>query len=80
MTARAEISYAPRLLGAAEAAAYLGVSPTTLRGLPIPRRVLGGRRLFDRLDLDRYASDLPYEGAHSASEVDECDRLFGVAR
>lgn len=74
---RAEISFAPRLLGAAEAASYLGVSATTLRGLPIPRRVLGGRKLFDRLDLDRYASDLPYEG--EATEVDECDRLFGVA-
>ncbi|MFE3837314.1 DNA-binding protein [Pseudogemmobacter sonorensis] len=79
MGARAELAFAPRLLGHAEAAAYLGVSPTTLRGLPIPRRVLGGRRLFDRLDLDRYASDLPYEGdSQAANEVDECDRHFGL--
>lgn len=76
MGARAEISYAPRLLGQTEAAAYLGVSATTLRGLPIPRRVLGGRRLFDRIDLDAYASTLPYEGETDA--VTECDNLFGA--
>lgn len=70
------ITYQPRLLPAAEAAAYLGVSVTTLRGLAIPRRVMGGLRLFDRLDLDRYASELPYEG--EKSEVDACDSLFGV--
>ncbi len=76
MGARAEIAFSPRLLGASEAAAYLGVSASTLRSLSIPRRILGGRRLFDRIDLDRYASDLPYEG--EASEVDECDRHFGL--
>lgn len=78
MPARAEINYAPRLLGLPEAAAYLGISATTLRGLAIPRRALGGRRLYDRIDLDAYASDLPYEG--EASEVDECDRHFGLSR
>ncbi|WP_225028984.1 helix-turn-helix domain-containing protein [Xinfangfangia pollutisoli] len=71
-------AFAPRLLPAPEAAHYLGVSETMLRGLGLPRRVLGAKRLFDRLDLDRYASDLPYEG--QADEVAECDRLFGVAR
>lgn len=80
MAGRTDITYAPRLLGAADAAAYLGVSPTTLRALPIPRRVLGGRRLFDRLDLDRYASDLPYEGEGAGDEVDACDRHFGLGR
>lgn len=81
MGARAEITFAPRLLGAAEAAAYLGVSASTLRNLAIPRRILGGRRLFDRLDLDRYASDLPYDGQpEDTDEVDECDRHFGLKR
>ncbi len=80
MTGRADISFAPRLLGAAEAAAYLGVSASTLRGLAIPRRVLGGRKLFDRLDLDRYASDLPYDGEGATDEVDACDRHFGLGR
>lgn len=78
MGARAEITFAPRLLGAAEAAAYLGVSASTLRGLPIPRRVLGGRRLFDRLDLDRYASDLPYDG--DEPEENTCAGRFGKIR
>lgn len=78
MSARAEIAFAPRLLGATEAAAYLGVSATTLRTLDLPRRVMGGRRLFDRLDLDAYASALPYEG--DEPEVDTCAGKFGRAR
>lgn len=78
MNARAELTFAPRLLGVSEAAAYLGVSATTLTSLPIPRRVLGRRRLFDRLDLDRYASDLPYEGAEP--EINTCEGKFGRGR
>lgn len=65
-----------RLLGAPEAALYIGVSVTTLRSLPIPRKILGGRKLYDRIDLDAYASDLPYEGE---SEANSCDGLFGTA-
>ena len=65
-----------RLLGAPDAALYIGVSVTTLKGLPIRRRVLGGRKLYDKLDLDLYASDLPYEGE---SEANSCD-VFGMAR
>lgn len=82
MTARAAITFAPRLLPAAEAAAYLGVSPSTLRGLAIPRRVLGGKRVFDRLDLDLYASGLPYEGELDKAGDDEaaCDAAFGITR
>lgn len=78
MMARADLTFAPRLLGSAEAAAYLGVSPSTLRTLPIPRRTLGSRKLFDRIDLDRYASDLPYEGQET--EVELCDDHFGITR
>ncbi|ATI41910.1 DNA-binding protein [Pacificitalea manganoxidans] len=59
---RAAISYVPRLLSAPQAAAYLSVSETTLRTLPISRRELGGKRLYDRLALDAYADDLPIEG------------------
>lgn len=78
MTDRAALTYQPRLLPVAEAAAYLGISASTLRSLPIPRRVLGGRRVYDRLDLDAYASGLPYDG-----QVDEeatCDAVFGTRR
>ena len=40
-----------------------------------------GRKLFDRLDLDRYASDLPYDGQpEDTDEVEECDRHFGLKR
>jgi hypothetical protein len=59
---RAALPYAPRLLGEGEAAAYIGVSPSTLRKLPIPRKTSGARKLFDRMDLDAYADSLPYEG------------------
>lgn len=78
MGKQSQISYQPRLLGATEAAAYLGISATTLRGIGLPRRELGGRRLYDRIDLDAYASGLPYEG--EVDEVSECDNLFGVKR
>ncbi|MCW1932653.1 helix-turn-helix domain-containing protein [Pararhodobacter zhoushanensis] len=79
MTARASITFAPRLLPVAEAAAYLGISPSKLRELQIPRRMLGGKRVFDRMDLDRFASDLPYEG-DDQSKRDEaaCDQAFGI--
>lgn len=77
--ARAQTSLVqPRLLGATDAAAYLGVSETTLRGLGLPRRILGGRRLYDRLALDAFASDLPIEGDPTESEVDICNRHFGL--
>jgi hypothetical protein len=76
MTARSALTFPPRLLGQAEAAAYLGISATTLRGLPIPRRMLGGRLLYDRIDLDAHASALPYEGEEAGAS--ECDRAFGI--
>jgi len=78
MTARVAISFAPRLLPAPDAAAYLGISETTLRGLELPRRMLGGKRLYDRYDLDAYASSLPIEG--QAVEDDTCAGKFGRAR
>lgn len=76
---RATIAFPPRLLPAPQAAAYLGVSPTTLRGLPIRRRVLGGKRLYDLYDLDAFASDLPTEGdtAPGDSAPNSCDDAWG---
>ncbi|WP_258223581.1 helix-turn-helix domain-containing protein [Rhodobacter aestuarii] len=47
---------------APEAAHYLGVSESMLRQLDLPRRMLGAKRLYDRFDLDAYASSLPIEG------------------
>ncbi len=61
----------PALLGTADAARYLGISATTLRGLELRRRVLGGRRLYDRRDLDAFANDLPYE--REGEKVDEAE-------
>ncbi|KPQ06158.1 MAG: Helix-turn-helix domain [Rhodobacteraceae bacterium HLUCCA12] len=72
MSGRAQIAFTPRLLPAPEAAAYLGVSTSTLRNLPIPRRILGAKRLYDRIDLDAYASDLPTED----NGVNTCDAVF----
>lgn len=73
-----DLSFAPRLMGVGMAAAYLGISTSTLRGLSIPRKVHGARRLYDRLDLDAYVADLPYEGLDEASEASACDRVFGL--
>ena len=64
--------FAPRLMPAPQAAHYLGVSASKLRDLPIPRRMLDGKRLYDRIDLDAYADTLPSEGG----EVNTCDGVF----
>lgn len=65
--------YAPRLMPCPQAAHYLGVSESTLRGLSIPRRELRGKRLYDKADLDAFADALHYE----AKGVNSCDALFG---
>ena len=75
--AKQDISFAPRLLPAPEAAHYLGVSTSTLRTLNIPRRQLGAKRLYDRIDLDAFASGLPTEGELSGDS--ECDAAFGLS-
>lgn len=75
------LTYQPRLMPAPDAARYIGVSETTLRGLGLPRRVLGKKRLYDRYDLEAYVNDMRYdaEEADTASgEREECDRLFGA--
>lgn len=73
--------FAPRLMPAPQAAHYLGVSETTLRGLEIPRRELGGKRLYDRLDLDAFADSLATErvgeNPGGAERVNTCRGKFG---
>lgn len=71
MGKHAGLTYQPRLLGEVDAAAYLGISASKLRTIGIPRRILDGRRLFDRFDLDAYASSLPIEGGGNS-----CDEVF----
>ena len=56
------LDFAPRLMPAPQAAHYIGVSVSKLRELPIPRRILDGKRLYDRLDLDSYADNLGTDG------------------
>ncbi|SFD69860.1 hypothetical protein SAMN04488523_102113 [Sulfitobacter brevis] len=53
--------FAPRLMPAVQAAHYIGVSESMLRGLTIPRKELGGKRVYDKADLDAFADALPYE-------------------
>ena len=76
---RHEPHFTPRLLPAPEAAHYLGISASTLRTLNLPRRMLGAKRLYDRFDLDAYASNLPTEGQPVESGGNSCDAAFGVA-
>ncbi len=66
----------PALLGEDDAARYLGIGKTTLRGLGLKRRKLGGRRLYDRRDLDAFADALPYEGEGGAGRKNTCDEAF----
>lgn len=75
--ARQSIAFVPRLLPSPQAAAYLGVSESTLRGLPIPRKIMGGKRLYDRLALDAYADDLATEGGSPVEVRNSCDEAFG---
>lgn len=62
--------FPPRLMPAPQAAHYLGVSPSTLRQLPIRRRALGAKRVYDKADLDAYADALPYDEPEKGSALD----------
>ena len=73
--AMADATFQPALMRAGDAAFYIGVSPSTLRKLHIPRRVHGGLRLYDRRDLDAFRDGLPYENENR--EVQSCDAAFG---
>ncbi len=73
---RHPITFAPRLMSPVDAAQYLGISAGLLRTLGLPRKRIGERRVvYDRLDLDAYASNLPTEGE---SEANSCDSIFGA--
>ena len=54
--------YPPRLMKAADAAQYLGISVRMLSNLvaqsEIPRKQVESMKLFDREDLDEYANGL----------------------
>lgn len=69
------LTFPPRLLPAPAAAHYLGVSESTLRTFKIPRRELGAKRLYDRIDLDAFADSLATEGQ---AEENSCDQIFGA--
>ncbi|MEM1343338.1 MAG: DNA-binding protein [Pseudomonadota bacterium] len=56
------IEIQPRLMRAARAAAYLGVSQATLFELSLPKKTHKGMVFYDRLDLDAWVDDLPYQG------------------
>lgn len=73
----AALSFIPRLLPISQAAIYIGVSETKLRALPIKRRVLGGKRLYDRYDLDAYINDLDHEG-EGVDGPNPLDDVFGA--
>lgn len=64
------------LLSEADAALYLGIGVTTMRGLGIPRRMLGARRLYDIRDLDEFRDTLPYED-QSNGRANTCDEILG---
>lgn len=71
--------FAPRLMPSPQAAHYIGVSESTLRGLEIPRRELGGKRVYDKADLDAFADSLPYEGIAeeiSCNDTSDADAVF----
>lgn len=57
--------FPPLLMSATAAAHYLSVSESTLRKLGLPRKMAGGKRLYDRRDLDQWADSLPYENAEA---------------
>lgn len=42
------------VLTADEAAVYLGVSPRTMRGLPVPRHRVGGQVRYDSREIDEW--------------------------
>lgn len=67
--------FSPRLMPGPQAAHYLGVSESKLKTLPIPRRVLDGKRLYHIHDLNAYADGLIIEGE---AEPNSCDNIFGV--
>lgn len=76
---RAALPDWPRLMGEDMAARYVSLSATTLRKEgPCPRRI-GRRKLYDRMDLDRWADRLggqPLTVQEQRQEASEIERRF----
>lgn len=69
----------PRLMCAKLAAAYVGLSETTLRERGPEAKGVGRRRLYDRHDLDRWADRLggqPLTVPQQREEAAEVERRF----
>jgi hypothetical protein len=79
MADRSALPNWPRLMCVELAAAYLGLSATTLRGNGPAPKAYGKRRLYDRIDLDRWADRLggqPLTVAEQRKEASEVERRF----
>ena len=79
MTTRAALPNWPRLMAVDLAAAYLGLSATTLREKGPAPKEHGKRRLYDRNDLDRWADRLggqPLTVPEQRAEAREIERRF----
>ena len=72
-------AFTPRLVQETAAAHYLGMSPSKLRSLGLPRRVSDGNKLYDIRDLDAFADALPYEGQETWEKNEETDLAFEIA-
>lgn len=72
-------AFPPRLMSEHTAAYYLGISPAKLRTADIPRKVDGGRRLYDVRDLDARADELAYDRDMADAEAANAaaDDAFG---
>ena len=71
MNAPATLPHWPRLLSVELAASYVGLGVTRFEALELPCRRIGKRKLYDRLDLDRWADRLdgqPVEDAAAESK------------
>lgn len=74
----ANYSFTPALFSPRAAAAYLGISESTLRKLDLPRLKIGARVLLRKADLDAFADSVPYEG-ETAEEANSCDDILRAA-
>lgn len=73
----------PRLMGEADAAAYLSIGTTTLREKGPKPKKLGQRSLWDRRDLDRFADALagqPLDDADAGSHSRDVERAWLESR
>jgi hypothetical protein len=83
MSARAVLPDWPRLMAVDLASAYLGLSATTLRENGPAPKAYGKRRLYDRIDLDRWADRLggqPLTVPEQKAEAREVERRFLAER